>query len=64
MPIAVVIILGTDIVARTFMGDAALAGFAVFWQSALVVTGTLITLPLIYVGFRREGMIIPVRGSA
>ncbi|MCG6902393.1 MAG: LptF/LptG family permease [Rhodobacter sp.] len=61
LPAATVAVLGGDIAARAVLGDAAAAGAAQFWPVLGVVIAVGAAIPLVYVAWRREGMIAPGR---
>ena len=62
LPIAVVAVMGGDIAARTWLGDAANNLASAFWPAVLLCIALAVSVPMIYPLLHRERLITPLRG--
>jgi len=64
LPLGCIAVLGTEVVARTILGDAARQGMPAIWTTMASFTAIALVLPLAYTLWRGERMITPATGRS
>ncbi len=64
LPAGVFVVMGGDVVIRTYLGEVASKGDSEFWGSAAICLLALTVIPLIYPSLRKNMLTAPSRGPA